>query len=154
MTRRRLHWWKIRDMKKVTLQLSTTPSTPVREWSQSSSHSYSINSKTNTTRTTWRCGCARSCNWLVSKHDINISGSVQAWLHAFLNWWLSSWLRRIILDAASAWNRVPFVCFQHLAQFHSGWHDQCLSVQVLQCHLTSRYYNCGRSRQPRFIQCG
>ena len=89
-THRRLHYREMRDTQKVTLQLGTTPSTPMREWSQSSSYSYSINSKTNIKQRTlalWRSGCAHSyCNWLVSKHDTKIGGSVQAWLHAFLNW--------------------------------------------------------------------
>ena len=92
VTRRRLQCREVRDTQKVILQSSTTPTTPMREWSQSSFHSYTINSKTNMIQRTlqvWQCGSTHSyCNWLLSKHDIKISGGVQAWLHAFLNWWL------------------------------------------------------------------
>ena len=94
VTCRRLHCRDMSDTQKVTLQLSTTPTTPMREWSQSSFHSYSFNSKTNMTHRTlevWRYGCCAHsyCNWLLSKHDIKISGGVQTWLHAFINWCLA-----------------------------------------------------------------
>jgi len=36
----------------------------------------------------------------------------------------------MMLDAAFAWNRVPFVGFQHLPQFHSSWQDQYLNAAM------------------------